>query len=101
MTRQEAIAELSVLHERLSNLKDCEDGCYSWEDGQYVEAIDMAIEALSAEAVQGECRTCKRSSDYLWKNGEEGTRCPIEEHYALPKDGYCHLYEPYKGGDKE
>lgn len=55
----------------------------------------------SAEAVQGECRTCKRSSDYLWKNGENGTRCPIEEHYALPKDGYCHLHEPYKGGDDE
>lgn len=51
MTREEALAELSVLHERLSNPKDCEDGCYSWEDGWYVEAIDMAIEALSA--VQG------------------------------------------------
>ena len=22
-----------------------------------------------------------------------GTRCPIEEHYALPKDGFCHLWE--------
>ena len=20
-------------------------------------------------------------------------RCPIEEHYALPKDGFCHLWE--------
>lgn len=49
MTREEAIAELSVLHERLSNPKDYEDGCYSWEDGWYVEAIDMAIEALSEE----------------------------------------------------
>lgn len=49
MTREEAIAELNVLHERLSNPKDCEDGCYSWEDGWYVEALDMAIEALSAE----------------------------------------------------
>lgn len=46
MTREEAIAELNVLHERLSNPKDCEDGCYSWEDGWYVEAIDMAIKAL-------------------------------------------------------
>lgn len=54
MTREEAIAELNVLHERLSNPKDCEDGCYSWEDGWYVEAIDMAIEALSADTTQGE-----------------------------------------------
>ena len=51
MTREEAIAELNVLHERLSNPKDCEDGCYSWEDGWYVEAIDMAIEALSQPIV--------------------------------------------------
>ena len=51
MTRQEAIAELNVLHERLSNPKDCEDGCYSWEDGRYVEAIGMAIEALSQPIV--------------------------------------------------
>lgn len=52
------------------------------------------IELLpSAEPKTGECRTCKRSSDYLWSKGEDGTRCPIEEHYALPKDGYCHLYE--------
>lgn len=68
---------------------------------QWSDAMWTAIEALSAEAVQGECRTCKRSSDYLWKNGENGTRCPIEEHYALPKDGYCHLYDPYKGGEEE
>lgn len=67
-----------------------------------LESALCEIKALpSAEAVQGECRTCKRSSDYLWKNGENGTRCPIEEHYALPKDGYCHLHEPYKGGDDE
>ena len=46
MTREEVIAELHVLYERLSNPKDCEDGCYDWEDGWYVEAIDMAIKAL-------------------------------------------------------
>ena len=39
----------------------------------------------------GECQTCARSSDHV----TDGTRCPIEEHYALPKDGYCHLYEPF------
>lgn len=94
-----------------------------------IEAMNMAIEALSADAVQipiklekrypqsrdeditdafmrgylagrssadrptGECKTCKRCSDYLWSKGKDGTECPIEEHYALPKDGYCHLYE--------
>ena len=55
MTREEAIAELSVLHERLLNPKDCEDGCYSWEDGRYVEAIDIAIEALQGDMY---CPSC-------------------------------------------
>lgn len=49
----------------------------------------------------GECRTCARNAD----NGgyyepEHRTRCPIQEHYALLLDGYCHLYEPYDCGAK-
>lgn len=46
MTREEAIAELSVIWERLSHPEDCENGCYSFRDGDYLEALDMAIEAL-------------------------------------------------------
>lgn len=49
MTREEAIAELSVIWERLSHPEDCENGCYSFRDGDYLEALDMAIEALQAE----------------------------------------------------
>ena len=49
MTREEAIAELSVIWERLSHPEDCENGCYSFRDGDYLEAIDMAIEALQRE----------------------------------------------------
>lgn len=47
----------------------------------------------SAEPKTGKCESCKRSSDYCSTTDEDKTRCPIEEHYALPKDGYCHLYE--------
>ena len=41
------------------------------------------------------CETCGRNAD----NGgfyetDNRTKCPIQEHYALPKDGRCHLYEP-------
>ena len=48
----------------------------------------------SADRPKGECRTCARNAD----NGgyyepEHRTRCPIQEHYALLLDGYCHLYE--------
>ena len=46
----------------------------------------------------GYCDTCGRNSDHL----SCATNCPIEHTYALPKDGYCHLYEAYnpiKWGD--
>jgi hypothetical protein len=79
MTREEAIAELSVLHERLSNPKDCEDGCYSWEDGWYVEAIDMAIEALHREEAE-EKGYCHR---IMPSNVEVVVRCKDCRHRDL------------------
>ena len=36
------------------------------------------------------CAECKRSSG---AQNDGTTRCPLEEHYALPDDGYCHLGE--------
>lgn len=84
MTREEAIKKLQ---------KQKAEYLDEWVDYSGVaEAFNMAIEALKAK-----CPTCKRCSD----NQESGTRCPIEEHYALPKDGYCHLYEPYKAESEE
>ena len=63
-------------------------------------AIRMALRMLRKDlrklpSAQPErtCVNCGRTAN----NGgwyEDGrTRCPIEEHYALPKDGYCHLWE--------
>ena len=42
------------------------------------------------------CVNCGRTANNggWYKDGR--TRCPIEEHYALPKDGYCHLWEKTK-----
>lgn len=39
------------------------------------------------------CKDCKRNADNggLYPNGR--TQCPIQEHYALLQDGYCHLAE--------
>ena len=59
----------------------------------FTEWIVGFVKKYFADGPTGECKTCKRSSDYRWSIGENDTRCPIEEHYALPKDGYCHLYE--------
>ena len=59
------------------------------------EAI-IRIEQLPSAQPERRCVNCGRTVN----NGgwyEDGrTRCPIEEHYALPKDGYCHLWEKRK-----
>ena len=71
---------------------------FSFQDGYTAEAreaLRMAIKAL--EIQKHTCHTCDRSSD----NCEHTTtRCPIEEHYALPKDGYCHLWKEIKNDER-
>lgn len=39
------------------------------------------------------CVNCGRTVNNGGWYADGRTRCPIEEHYALPKDGYCHLWE--------
>ena len=58
-------------------------------------------EGQMADRPTGECRTCGRNADNGGVHEDGRTKCPIQEHYALLLDGYCHLYEPYKGGDSE
>lgn len=117
MTREEAIAELNVLHERLLNPKDCENGCYSWEDGWYVEAIDMAIEALQEVQKHEEtfewCTDCKEYDKdnyccHRWSKMIRNTveelkeysglvRCKDCKHYIVEgittQYGWCHEYK--------
>ncbi len=54
------------------------------------------LKGLPSAQPERRCVNCGRTVN----NGgwyEDGrTRCPIEEHYALPKDGYCHLWEKRK-----
>jgi len=58
--------------------------------------LDEWINNLPSAQPERRCVNCGRTVN----NGgwyEDGrTRCPIEEHYALPKDGYCHLWEKRK-----
>ena len=54
------------------------------------DSYDALLPSAQAE------RTCVNCGRTVNNGGwyEDGrTRCPIEEHYALPKDGYCHLWE--------
>lgn len=81
----------------LISRQDAIDAVADGLKGVFVEYRDVAEKLIgklpSAEPRTGRCASCKRSSDYCSTPDEDKTRCPIEEHYALPKDGYCHLYE--------
>ena len=46
-----------------------------------------------AQPEQRTCVNCGRTVNNGGWYADGRTRCPIEEHYALPKDGYCHLWE--------
>ena len=39
------------------------------------------------------CVNCGRTANNGGWYADGRTRCPIEEHYALPKDGFCYLWE--------
>lgn len=73
----------------------CKVGCGSGHCGVSCDDV-RAIEQLPSAQPERRCVNCGRTAN----NGgwyEDGrTRCPIEEHYALPKDGYCHLWEKRK-----
>jgi len=63
---------------------------------EYGSAVQKVINGLPSAQPERRCVNCGRTVN----NGgwyEDGrTRCPIEEHYTLPKDGYCHLWEKRK-----
>ena len=51
------------------------------------------IEQLPSAQPERTCVNCGRTVNNGGWYADGRTRCPIEEHYALPKDGYCHLWE--------
>ena len=56
------------------------------------DAIDI-LERLPSAQPERTCVNCGRTANNGGWYADGRTRCPIEEHYALPKDGYCHLWE--------
>jgi hypothetical protein len=54
--------------------------------------VDM-LEKLPSAQPERTCVNCGRTANNGGWYADGGTRCPIEEHYALPKDGFCHLWE--------
>ena len=60
--------------------------------GAVAECLDE-IEDLPSAQPERTCVNCGRTANNGGWYADGRTRCPIEEHYALPKDGYCHLWE--------
>jgi hypothetical protein len=54
---------------------------------------EKALRDLPPAQPERTCVNCGRTANNGGWYADGGTRCPIEEHYALPKDGYCHLWE--------
>ena len=51
------------------------------------------LEDLPSAQPERTCVNCGRTANNGGWYADGRTRCPIEEHYALPKDGFCHLWE--------
>lgn len=65
-------------------------------DHEISRTMQTALHILPSAQPEHTCLTCGRTANNggWYKDGR--TRCPIEEHYALPKDGHCHLWEKQK-----
>lgn len=75
------------------------DDVTSEDEAGYNRAInDIQKMVLHLPSAQPErtCVNCGRTANNGGWYADGRTRCPIEEHYALPKDGYCHLWEKKK-----
>lgn len=57
------------------------------------QRIYEAIKGVPSAQPERTCVNCGRTANNGGWYADGRTRCPIEEHYALPKDGYCHLWE--------
>ena len=60
-------------------------------DGGYFGTIPS--EVTPSAQPERTCVNCGRTVNNGGWYADGRTRCPIEEHYALPKDGFCHLWE--------
>jgi len=79
ISRQAAIDEIKAL--------------YEWHDTVTEDRTIDHLKRLPSAQPERTCVNCGRTANNGGWYADGGTRCPIEEHYALPKDGYCHLWE--------
>ena len=75
------------------DLFDCEILDYGKHWDGHTEKDVTRLLSLPYAQPERTCVNCGRTANNGGWYADGGTRCPIEEHYALPKDGYCHLWE--------
>ena len=98
ISRQAAIDALDVGTELLRRVLDNADVVgverekFEWGLG-LIESYISDMKALPSAQSERTCVNCGRTANNGGWYADGRTRCPIEEHYALPKDGYCHLWE--------
>ena len=105
ISRQQALKEMwKALYEyedetekQFKKSKDLDVRDWIMNDRLWVQnGHNLCVNVLAnLPSVQPErtCVNCGRTVNNGGWYADGGTRCPIEEHYALPKDGYCHLWE--------
>ena len=71
---------------------DAVNAHYDDEYFNFYTVMDILKQLPSAQP-ERTCVNCGRTANNGGWYADGRTRCPIEEHYALPKDGYCHLWE--------
>ena len=71
----------------------------TWFEPSYTDPLNVLTEVrdrlkmLPSAQPERTCVNCGRTMNNGGWYADGRTRCPIEEHYALPKDGFCHLWE--------
>ena len=93
--RQDAVDAIKKNTFRLTVAEEqnCE-GHVAWSaEAVYSDVMEGALLDLPSAQSEHTCVNCGRTANNGGWYADGGTRCPIEEHYALPKDGYCHLWE--------
>ena len=96
ISRQAAIDALDVLCQERRYRIPGKRETYSQYNEAWQDALDRAegaIGNLPSAQPERTCVNCGRTVNNGGWYADGGTRCPIEEHYALPKDGFCHLWE--------
>ena len=87
ISRQAAIEYL------MTNMNWYDEDGYELDDDYKREYITELINGVPSAQAERTCVNCGRTVNNGGWYADGRTRCPIEEHYALPKDGYCHLWE--------